>query len=153
SYSDGLGHEIQKKVQAEPGPLNLDDPRAPVVNPRWVDSGWTILNNKGKPVRQYEPFFSATHEFEFANKVGVTPTIFYDPVERVVATLRPNHSWEKIVFDPWLQRTWDVNDTVLFDPRSDPDVGDLFSLLPDSDYLPTWYQTRTDPASAAVAFS
>ena len=62
SYSDGFGREIQKKIQAEPGPL-VDG--GPVVNPRWVGSGWTIFNNKGKPVRQYEPFFSATHRFEF----------------------------------------------------------------------------------------
>ena len=62
SYSDGFGREIQKKIQAEPGPLVEG---GPVVNPRWVGSGWTIFNNKGKPVRQYEPFFSDTHRFEF----------------------------------------------------------------------------------------
>ena len=62
SYSDGFGREIQKKIQAEPGPL-VDG--GTVINPRWVGSGWTIFNNKGKPVRQYEPFFSATHRFEF----------------------------------------------------------------------------------------
>ena len=152
SYSDGLGREIQKKIQAEPGPLDLTNPQAPVINPRWVGSGWTILNNKGKPVRQYEPFFSATHDFEFANIVGVTSTLFYDPLLRVVATLHPNQTWEKVVFDPWMQKSWDANDTVLFDPKTDPDVGDLFSLLPDADYLPTWYQLRTDPASAAAAF-
>lgn len=152
SYSDGLGREIQKKAQAEPGPLDLTDPQAPAVNPRWVGSGWTILNNKRKPVRQYEPFFSSTHDFEFANKVGLTPTLFYDPLERVVATLRPNHTWEKVVFDPWRQKTWDVNDTAQFDPKTDPDVGGFFIRLPDADYLPTWYQTRTDPALAAVAF-
>jgi RHS repeat-associated protein len=152
SYSDGLGREIQKKMQAEPGSLELTDPEAPIINPRWVGSGWVILNNKGKPVRQYEPFFSATHNFEFANKTGVTPTLFYDPLERVVATLHPNHTWEKVVFDPWLQKTWDVNDTVLFDPKADPDVGNLFSLLPDADYLPTWYQLRTDPANNVTAF-
>ena len=153
SYSDGLGREIQKKVQAEAGPLDLTDPKAPVVDPRWVGSGWTILDNKAKPVRQYEPFFTATHDFEFANKVGVTPTLFYDPLERVVVTLHPNHTWEKVVFDAWLQKTWDVNDTVTLDPKSDRDVGDLFSLLPDSDYLPTWYQLRTDPALSAIAFT
>jgi RHS repeat-associated protein len=152
SYSDGLGREIQKKIQAEPGPLDLTDPEAPFINPRWVGSGWTILNNKGKPVRQYEPFFSATHDFEFANKVGVSSTLFYDPLQRVVATVHPNHTAEKVVFDPWLQKTWDVNDTVQFDPKTDPDVADLFSLLPDVDYLPTWYQLRTDPAKAAIAF-
>ena len=100
SYSDGFGREIQKKIQAEPGPLVEGGPD---VSPRWVGSGWTIFNNKGKPVRQYEPFFSATHRFEFGVQVGVSPVLFYDPVERVVATLHPNHTWEKVVFDPWQQ--------------------------------------------------
>jgi RHS repeat-associated protein len=152
TYSDGVGREIQTKIQAEPDPRDSTAPRTAITNSRWVGSGWTILNNKGKPVRQYEPFFSATHDFEFANKVGVSSTLFYDPLQRVIATLHPNHIWEKVVFDPWLQKAWDVNDTVEFDPRGDPDVGDLFSLLPDSDYLPTWYQLRTDPALAAAAF-
>ena len=59
------------------------------VSPRWVGSGWTIFNNKGKPVRQYEPFFTDTHRFEFDVRIGVSPVLFYDPVERVVATLAP----------------------------------------------------------------
>ena len=126
SYSDGFGREIQKKIQAEPGPVVEG---GPVVNPRWVGSGWTIFNNKGKPVRQYEPFFSATHRFEFGVQVGVSPVLFYDPVERVVATLHPNHTYEKVVFDPWQQTTYDVNDTCAprnaqtGDPRTDPDIG------------------------------
>ena len=66
-------------------------------------SGWTIFNNKGKPVKQYEPFFDDTHAFRFDQQVGVSATLFYDPVERVVATLHPNHTWEKVVFDPWRQ--------------------------------------------------
>ena len=49
SYSDGFGREIQKKIPAEPGPV-VDG--GPVVSPRWVGSGWTIFNNKGKPVKQ-----------------------------------------------------------------------------------------------------
>src|SRR5262249_3824274 len=109
SYSNGFGREIQKKIQAEP-----ETPGGPL---RWVGSGWTIFNNKGKPVRQYEPFFSGLpgrrHQFEFGNRVGASPILFYDPVERVVATLHPNRTWEKVVFDPWRQETWDVNDTVL----------------------------------------
>ena len=96
------------------------------VSPRWVGSGWTVFNNKGKPVRQYEPFFTDTHRFEFDVRIGVSPVLFYDPVERVVATLHPNHTWEKVVFDPWRQETWDVNDTVLVaDPKTDADVGRL----------------------------
>ena len=140
SYSDGFGREIQKKIQAEPGPL-LDG--GPEVNPRWVGSGWTIFNNKGKPVRQYEPFFTASHGFEFGNIVGVSSILFYDPVQRVVATLHANHTYEKTVFDPWRQESWDVNDTVLqTNPAEDPDVGDFFAKLPDADYLPTWYGQR-----------
>ncbi len=141
SYSDGFGREIQKKLQAELGPLVEGGPR---VDPRWIGSGWTIFNNKGKPVRQYEPFFSASHDFEFAAITGVSPILFYDPIERVVATLHPNNTYEKVVFDPWQQTSWDVNDTVLFDPKTDPDVGEFFTRLPDSDYLPTWYQQRID---------
>jgi RHS repeat-associated protein len=146
-YSDGFAREVQTKIQAEPGPLSE---RGPNVAPRWVGSGWTIFNNKGRPVRQFEPFFSATHAFEFAKMVGVSPARFYDPVQRVVATLHPNHTYEKVVFDPWQQTTWDVNDTVLqTNPKNDPDVGDFFRRLPDGEYLPTWYAQRQGGAIGA----
>jgi hypothetical protein len=152
SYSDGFGREIQKKIQAEPGPIGEGGPS---VNPRWVGSGWTIFNNKGNPVRQYEPFFDDTHAFKFGNQVGVSPILFYDPVGRVVATLHPNHTWEKAVFDPWRQASWDVNDTVLIaDPKADPDVGPFFQRLPESAYVPTWHASRIDgvePAEQAAA--
>ena len=152
SYSDGFGREIQKKIQAEPGPVVNGGLS---VNPRWVGSGWTIFNNKGKPVRQYEPFFSATHRFEFGVTVGVSPVLFYDPAERVVATLHPNHTYEKVVFDPWQQATYDVNDTSALrnqqtgDPRTDPDIGgyvaEYFKALPANPAQPwqTWHAQRT----------
>jgi RHS repeat-associated protein len=151
SYSDGFGREIQKKIQAEPGPLVEG---GPVVSPRWVGSGWNIFNNKGKPVRQYEPFFSQLsekrHQFEFGTQVGVSPILFYDPVERVMATLHPNHTYGKVVFDPWQQTTYDVNDTVAAngtetgDPRTDVDiqgyVGEYFKTQPTT--WQTWHQQR-----------
>jgi RHS repeat-associated protein len=154
SYSDGFGREIQKNIQAEPGRLVED---GPVVSPRWVGSGWTIFNNKGKPVQQYEPFFDDTHKFKFGKKVGVTPILFYDPVERVVVTLHPNHTYEKVVFDPWQQLTYDVNDTVAAhgmqtgDPRTDPDihgfVAKYFATLSEDPTTPpwqTWLEQRQD---------
>ena len=101
-----------------------------MLNPRWVGTGAKVYNNKGKPVRQFEPFFSSTPGFGI-EKQGVSSTLFYDPVERVVATLHPNNTFEKVVFDPWQQTTWDVNDTVTFDPKTDLDVGEFFSRLPD----------------------
>jgi len=161
AYSDGFAREVQVKIQAEPGPApkrGVDgkvivgaDGRlqltAIAVSPRWVGSGWTVFNNKGLPVRQYEPFFSDSHWYEFDVRIGVSPVLLYDPLNRVVATLHPNHSWEKVVFSPWRQKTWDVNDTVLVaDPGADSDVADFLSRLPNAEYLPTWYSLRTDPA-------
>jgi len=150
SYSDGFGREIQKKIQAEPGPLDVNDPKAPVVDPRWVGSGWSVFNNKGKPVRQYEPFFSETHDFEFGVLIGVSPVLFYDPAERVIATLHPNHTYEKAVFDPWQQTIYDINDTCAQrngqtgDPRTDPDiqgyVAEYFKTQPAT--WQTWHAQR-----------
>ena len=153
SYSDGFGREIQKKVEAEDGPLV--EGGLP-VSPRWVGSGWTVYNNKGKPVRQYEPFFSNSQAFEFGKTVGVSPVLLYDPLGRVVGTLHPDHTFEKTIFDPWKSATWDRNDTVLVvDPRSDPDLGDYFQRLPTADFLPTWYSSRAGgglgPAEQSVA--
>jgi RHS repeat-associated protein len=169
SFSDGFGREIQKKIQAEKGTvpvrdvtgkIQVDSDGRPVMSgderePRWVGNGWTVFNNKGKAVRQYEPFFTDTHEFEFDVRIGVSPILFYDPVERVIATLHPNRTYEKVVFDPWRKKTYDVNDTVATtedetdaaqtgDPRTDPDVKDYaagyFETLPAE--WQTWYQER-----------
>jgi RHS repeat-associated protein len=157
TYADGFGREIQKKAQAEPGPvpkrgsdgkiivgLNGQPEMTPGdVSPRWVGSGWTIFNNKGKPVRQFEPFFTDTHHFEFDVRIGVSGILFYDPAERVVATLQPNHTWGKILFDPWRQETWDANDTALIaDPATDQDAGGFFRRLIEDEYLPTWCAAR-----------
>ena len=147
AYSDGLGQAIQTKSQAAPGQIGQAGP----LVPRWIGSGWIIFNNKGKPVRQYEPFFSPTHDFEFALQQGVSSTLFYDPVGRVAATLHPNHTYDKVLSDPWKQQNWDVNDTVMLDPTGDPDVGAYFSRLDPDDYLPTWHALRTDPAYAGQA--
>jgi RHS repeat-associated protein len=143
-YCDGFARVIQKKLQAEPGPVSIG---GPTITPRWIASGWTIYNNKAKPVRQYEPFFSqlptAGQQFEFGVAAGVSPILCYDPPGRVVATILPNQNYEKVALDPWHQQSWDTNDTVLeTNPATDPDVGDFFLRLPVSDYAPTWYTQR-----------
>ena len=134
-YSDGFGREVQNKAQSEPN--------YPTGDARWVGTGTKIYNNKGKVVRQYEPFFSESHKFNI-EKWGVSSTLFYDPLDRVVATLHPNHTYEKVIFDPWQQTTYDTNDTATLDPTCDADVAHLFARLPRDDYLPTWYQERID---------
>lgn len=155
SYSDGFGREIQKKIQAEPGPIEGVSDH---VNPRWVGSGWTIFNNKGKPVRQYEPYFSDTHHFEFSKIKGVSSILFYDPVERVIATLHPNNTYEKVTFDPWHQKTYDVNDTVAMDPRIDADISGYVAqyfkqIAPQANTWKTWLGQRgIDPNAPPQEF-
>ncbi|MCK1698165.1 SpvB/TcaC N-terminal domain-containing protein [Bradyrhizobium sp. 144] len=151
NYSDGFGRAVQQKIRTAP---QIKDTPGPAKPRRWLGSGWTIFNNKGHPVRQYEPFFveegggAAPHEFEF-RRDGVSPILFYDPLGRLAATLHPDHSWEKIVLDPWKQVTSDRNDTVLIDPLNDPDVAAFFRRLPSDEWKliegasPTWYRCRT----------
>jgi RHS repeat-associated protein len=144
-YSDGFGRIAQTKSLVEPGPLDPNDPKSPLLSTRWVASGAELYNNKGDPVRRYEPFFSATPAFGIEQQ-GVSSTLFRDTAGRVVATVHPNHTFEKVVFDPWQQTTWDVNDTVLVDPKLDPDIGPLISRMPSTEYSPTWYQQRSSGA-------
>jgi RHS repeat-associated protein len=140
SYSDGFGREIQHKAQVAPGPVAEGGPQ---VSPRWAGSGWTIFDNKGRPVRKYEPFFSATNGFEFAALTGVSTVLCYDPPGRVVATLHPDNSWDKTVFGPWSQQHWDGDDTVLIsDPRPDADVGGYFKRLLGTGSFTSWYDLR-----------
>jgi RHS repeat-associated protein len=107
SYSDGSGHEVMRKIQAEPT-LAMD--------PRWVGTGRTVFDNKGNPVKKYEPFFSATSEYETDEAVaavGVTPILHYDPLGRLLRVDLPNGTFTKVAFTPWQQTSWDENDTVL----------------------------------------
>ena len=144
AYSDGFARTIQTKSQAAPA--------TPEGAPRWVGSGWTIFNNKGKPVRKYEPFFSATNAFEFAAINGVSSVLFYDPPGRMVAILHPNNTWEKTVFDGWRQQHWDGNDTVLIsDPRTDSDVGDHFLRMLGTAPFVSWHDLRIAGTYGATA--
>jgi RHS repeat-associated protein len=132
-YSDGFGREVQHKGQGPDG----EHP--------WIGSGWTVYNNKDKPVRSYEPFFTGDHGFEFARAAGVSAVLFYDPAGRTIATLHPDDSYAKVVFDPWRYETWDANDTVLLDPRTDPDISGYVSrYLATVDDWSTWYAQRID---------
>ncbi|KAJ2973538.1 hypothetical protein NQ176_g6551 [Zarea fungicola] len=153
AYSDGLGRGIQTKAQCEPGPLtanvgntaSTDISSQLIAQNRWLTSSWIIFNNKNKPVRAYEPFFSGTHEFQDRAIFGVSSITLYDAVGRPVAALSPDHTWTKVKHGPWGTESWDKIDTVAIeDPATDEDVGPFFNLLPRTDYMPTWYAQRSD---------
>jgi RHS repeat-associated protein len=132
SYSNGSGIEVLKKMQAEPGiaperdsnNLLLRDSTGKIKykdtgnDSRWVGNGRTIFNNKGKPVKQYEPFFDSTAEYNNESELvelGFTSIIYYDALGRVMRTEHANGAFSKTEFDAWMQKTWDENDNVLDD--------------------------------------
>ena len=157
-YSDGLGNVAMAKVQAEPGiatqaTLHTDgaytfrevdtrNKKTPASSPappmdanaepelRWIGNGRTILNNKGNPVKQYEPYFSTNFLYEDAAELverGVTPILHYDSLSRMIKTVFPDGTLARVEFDSWKQINFDQNDTVA-----------------ESECL--WYLRRTDNA-------
>jgi RHS repeat-associated protein len=130
SYSDGSGREVLKKVQAEPGLAPQRGSSGTVVRDssnnivwkdtspdiRWVGTGRTVVNNKGNPIKKYEPFFDSSPAFNDEQELiewGVTAILRYDPLGRLIRTDNPNGTFSKVEFDPWQQITFDENDTVL----------------------------------------
>ncbi|MCB9288246.1 MAG: insecticidal toxin complex protein [Lewinellaceae bacterium] len=130
-YSDGLGKVAMAKVQAEPGmaksfsidpggniifdEVNTDKDYPDSPRLRWVGAGRTVLNNKGNPVKQYEPYFSVTPRFdraEFLAEVGVTPILYYDAPGRLIKTEMPDKTFAKVEFNAWVQVNYDQNDTL-----------------------------------------
>ena len=162
SYSDGSGHEVMKKILAEPGLAPERDHEGALVHdtygalvfaacdPRWVGTGRTVFDNKGNPVKQYEPFFSTTHEYEDETDLvewGVTPVLRYDALGRLIRTDLPNGTFSKVEFGPWKQTTFDPNDNV-----APLDAGDTAGES-------LWYQARkaldpvTDPEGRAASLA
>jgi RHS repeat-associated protein len=129
-YSSGLGRVVMKKVQAAPGRakrvvVRADDTYAiadvdtAALEPRqlrWIGSGRTVLNNKGKTVKQFEPYFALSHRYEDMKELvetGVTPLLHYDPLGRLTRTEMPDATFTTSAFGAWRQIESDANDTTL----------------------------------------
>jgi RHS repeat-associated protein len=136
-YSDGMGTVLVKKIQAEP-----DENSSGL---RWIATGKTILNNKGKPVKQYEPYFSPNeHRFEEPDEAGVTPVMYYDAVGRLIRMELPDGSLSRVEFSPWDVTSYDPNDTVAesrwYIDRGSPKPND--SKPVDPDQQAAWFTAR-----------
>jgi RHS repeat-associated protein len=128
SYVDGSGREGMRKVQAASGEVPVRAPDGRLLRGedgaiqmrfeprRWIGTGRTLFDNKGNPVKRYEPFFSDTFAYETERELvewGVTPVLRYDPLGRLVRTDLPDGTFRRVDFDAWRQVAWDPNDTVL----------------------------------------
>ena len=124
-YSNGIGEAVMKKVQAEPGmtkqvlvyadnTITIKDVNTG-AGLRWIGNGRTIKNNKGNAVKQYEPYFSASWQYEDYKELvetGVTPIMYYDAAGRMIKTEMPDGTFSKVEFNSWKQIIYDANDTL-----------------------------------------
>ncbi len=128
AYTDGLGRVAMHKAQAEAGPAPARDSSGAlirdargtlVIQPtatRWVGTGRVCLDNKGNPVKAYEPFFDSSPVFDDETDLvywGVTAVSRYDPLSRMIRVDNPDGSYRTVELDPWQVITSDENDTVL----------------------------------------
>jgi RHS repeat-associated protein len=163
AYSNGSGGVAMVKAQAHAGKafkVNADGTKVEVdADPRWVGNGRTVLNNKGNPVKQYEPYFSTTHEYEdekVLREIGATPILYYDPVGRNIRTLFPNGTFARVEFNPWLQRVFDANDTVKqsqwYADRGSPDPATQPEPLNDPERRAAWLAAKHADTPGVIHF-
>jgi RHS repeat-associated protein len=145
-YSDGFGRLLQTRSQADDVSFGGDSfgdaglpseasvpvgdavgrRRDPGAAPRVSVSGWQIFDNKGRVVEKYEPFFS--HGWDYSapseGQLGEKARLSYDPRGRVLRTVNPDGSEQRVVFGvpddlgnperlapaPWEAFTYDAND-------------------------------------------
>jgi RHS repeat-associated protein len=127
TYHDGFGRPLQSKQKVEGGPAVRRDPTGAVMvdlegrpqeahsDERWLVSGHTVYNNKQLPVRQYEPFYSATSGFESDAQLqsfGVNTLTTYDAMGRERRIDLPNGTLSRVEILPWEVRNHDANDTI-----------------------------------------
>jgi RHS repeat-associated protein len=147
-YSNGLGNVVLKKVQAQPGDAPHRDATGKLIKNadgslhlqstghRWVGNGRTVLNNKGKPVKQYEPYFMDSHSYETEPELtdmGVTALLHYDSAGRLVKTDMPDETFSTMEYDSWQQKDFDANDNVTasewYTRRINPSPDDLAAFI------------------------
>jgi len=124
-YADGFGRVIQTRVLAPDvlyggtslvpfgdSGLNPDMTqsvgsaqavtRAPLAPDHVVVNGWTVFDNKGQPLRQYEPFYDTGWDWSAPDTTQPAGSVFaemeYDARGRMVRTIRPDGAEQRTIF-------------------------------------------------------
>lgn len=155
SYSDGFGRLIQERAQApelifgsssngeDVGlPRDPNNTLQPATGQRQADrvivSGWKTYDNKGQVIEAYEPFFAGGwgYQPESEAKQGAHITQYYDPRGRVIHTINPDGSEQRVIFGipkalsapepfaptPWERYAYDANDNASRTHAGDPEL-------------------------------
>ncbi|MBB1642974.1 SpvB/TcaC N-terminal domain-containing protein [Sphingobacterium sp. UME9] len=108
AYNDGMGRSLAAKTEVE----------STTLNSRWLVSGRSVYNNKGKVCENYLSYFSDTPFYQTQEEITrlyqvPPPTItHYDPLSRVIRIDTPKGFFSKIEFSPWERFDFDEDDTV-----------------------------------------
>lgn len=120
-FSDGMGRPVQVAVRHEngipewlwtPGGLTKSDGKT--SDTRWAVSGRTEYNNKGLPVRTYQPFFLNDWRYvsdDSARQDLYADTLFYDATGRHIRTRTAKGYLRRTGYYPWFTVSEDENDT------------------------------------------
>jgi len=125
TYFDGHGRPLAVKHSAEPGPAQqvLDGTVVTVdAAERWIGSGRVVRDNKGEPVKQYEPYYATSSAWDdepLLDAVRPSSLLVRDALGRVIRTEHLDGSFARVVRSPWHEEAWDEHDNA-------------------SSYLPTW---------------
>jgi RHS repeat-associated protein len=155
SYSDGFGRALQAKQKSSPGPAwAMGEGGQPVEiasDDRWLTTGRTVYNNKGEPVKQYEPYFTATFDYTpepVLAEFGVTPINHYDALSRLDRTDLPKGYFTKVERTAWVESYYDACDTIIESPyfanRDQLDDDEREALLKSAVFAGTPTQTVFD---------
>ena len=127
-YLDGTGRAVLSKAQAEPGTAPERDAGGHLVRDagghlqfadtsgRWVGTGQVVRDNKGNPVKSYEPFFDSSPVYTDETDLvqwGVTSVTRYDPLSRAVRVDKPDGSYTSTDIGTWRRLEHDEDDNVL----------------------------------------
>lgn len=128
TYMDGLGRVIETRKRADGGNAFAPEQAASLpgasshhlqpatTSTRWLVSGKTVYDNKGRPVEQYLPYYSTVPDYVELMDSGCVlppPTItYYDPLSRVYRVDSPKGFYTKTEYMPWEEAQYDSNDTI-----------------------------------------
>jgi hypothetical protein len=126
TFSDGFGRELQSAArqaggdawQREAGGALMADSDGQLVSAftdfRWAVTGRTEYDNKGQPVRTYQPYFLNSWEYitdDSARGDLYADTHYYDPTGREWQVKTAKGWYRRSLFTPWFVVSEDENDT------------------------------------------
>lgn len=130
------------------------NPPTVITNVRWLVSGRTVYDHKGRPVEQYLPYYSNVPAFEEQAKMAgllPPPTLtHYDPLSRIYRVDSPKGYYTKTLYTTWEEAHYDANDTIadsdyyqkfMRDYPSGPDL----NQIDEKDALLKTYRFRDTP--------